>query len=745
MQNRLLDLLDSGLGNAIGGLLFVIAGVAALTLVALGREYKFYRWFIIGPILYLAMLDKSTWVEIEQPEWKLGNVVYNQKTVKMATKKVNDEETKIKVAWFFKEWNKFSSTLINELIKLIDFENNRLDKYFVKQADIYYDFFMVKLENPAFEKFISLGMDKCINYFTNASVANEKDMTTSGTIPVFYIDDNSDLNLSKIINDDKNVICVKDQKDITLKNALNEEISELTLQNSYITCSSFYQILVKVLEKHAECVVDKIILKNKPYDPNNQNDPNDPNNQKEGDPKWLNDAKKRLNYKFQPGAKTDFSLMYKELAIRLFVGALKKINPHALAATAGPRSTVIDSANQNHIVKPDIVTDIGTVVNFEKWRSIGKLKAWGYSLPYVQGVILWFLAMFFPFFVIAAILPGRHHIFFTWMALWFWVKSWDIGYALIMLLDTILYKIFPMGSNVTDTSDPIRAFQKVLNKDPTFSISMYYDLLGACMMSIPFFTGFIAKNASSVIMDGVNNTLTGFSDSVGTVMRSLRTSHKIQQNIIDFEERRSQFFTDNMHRAFSDPEVLSLFNEAQKATFKTAAERFLGGDTNPILELLVQFNAAERDRIVRTMNAVIGKNLEMLPFMLAMDKSAMRSARENILLGWSQYDYTKAKYPMREMLKPLIESSYHKIGSNTVVGEAMGLTKQMSTFFQNQIHYWTGHPPHTIEAYKYKMNVWHSTGYDWFNSLLNQDMTNNKTTGSNSSPVGIVNESKNKK
>ena len=84
----------------------------------------------------------------------------------------------------------------------------------------------------------------------------------------------------------------------------------------------------------------------------------------------------------------------------------------------------------------------------EKYGLLAKAAA----LPYYQGVFLYFLAVVFPFFAMLLLVPGRFTGFLVWFGLWFWLKSWDIGFAIAAFIDDALFALF-----TSQLTDPVAA------------------------------------------------------------------------------------------------------------------------------------------------------------------------------------------------------------------------------------------------------------------------------------------------
>lgn len=144
-----------------------------------------------------------------------------------------------------------------------------------------------------------------------------------------------------------------------------------------------------------------------------------------------------------------------------------------------------------------------------------RLMSVALSLPYYQGLGLYFLSLAFPFAALLLLVPGQHGGFFTWFMLWFWLKSWDIGYAVVMLLDDILYSLFVTALNKQTgaaanqlSADLAIATLSMRENDPTFHLTTYYNIIGIALMSIsPLTSHFFLKSfrgAAGLIADGVS-------------------------------------------------------------------------------------------------------------------------------------------------------------------------------------------------------------------------------------------------
>ena len=135
------------------------------------------------------------------------------------------------------------------------------------------------------------------------------------------------------------------------------------------------------------------------------------------------------------------------------------------------------------------------------------------ALPYLQGVLLYVLGLTFPFFALMVLVPGQAGAFFSWMALWAWIKSWDVGWAAVMVIDDVLWNLMPHSSVYDHLNDPthgpITVFETAFQGDPSYSTGVYYAIVGTLVTGVPMITAqFIIggkKAMAGVMMEGLQS------------------------------------------------------------------------------------------------------------------------------------------------------------------------------------------------------------------------------------------------
>jgi hypothetical protein len=120
-----------------------------------------------------------------------------------------------------------------------------------------------------------------------------------------------------------------------------------------------------------------------------------------------------------------------------------------------PQLTQIDQryspSEQNRTNSESQVRTMGSKAKF------AELYNWAILMPYLQGILLYFVIMAYPFTCMMMILPGHHKTFFTWISFFAWLKLWDVGFAFVQVLER---SVWAMIGNQTSAA---RIADKVIN------------------------------------------------------------------------------------------------------------------------------------------------------------------------------------------------------------------------------------------------------------------------------------------
>ncbi len=179
----------------------------------------------------------------------------------------------------------------------------------------------------------------------------------------------------------------------------------------------------------------------------------------------------------------DNSTFYPDLLMNLIVVHLFRNEMIAAPRLANTSSVKTSAEKQKNYVEMNLKT-VG-----QKSKA-GEFYVWAKMVPYLQGVLLYCLAIAYPFVCVLVLIPGWHKILFTWLSFWVWVKLWDLGFAIVVLLERSVWASFGGGSDASTWWAPIvemRGWGRV-NVDTTAG--------QATIVSQPF-TGYSIASAAS--------------------------------------------------------------------------------------------------------------------------------------------------------------------------------------------------------------------------------------------------------
>jgi hypothetical protein len=114
--------------------------------------------------------------------------------------------------------------------------------------------------------------------------------------------------------------------------------------------------------------------------------------------------------------------------------------------------------------------------------KFSELYTWSLLLPYIQGTLLYFLAVAYPFACVLVVVPGWHKAVFTWMSFWAWAKMWDLGFAIVKALERSIWAMTSQGGNVKFLSDRIVRVDELVGEADWVACS------GDALCPIPIFS-----------------------------------------------------------------------------------------------------------------------------------------------------------------------------------------------------------------------------------------------------------------
>lgn len=176
------------------------------------------------------------------------------------------------------------------------------------------------------------------------------------------------------------------------------------------------------------------------------------------------------------------------------------------------------------------------------YATVSQAYFFAKAVPYLQGALLYFLAVSFPLIVTVMLVPGMHGAIFTWMGAWAWVKSWDVMFYIVnifsgVLSEFVLHKTM-MGDSfaleVLDTSGSIvnfdnqaltrfskleffhqALFQSLSDFDPRWTAGIISWIVAMTTLSIPVLTGILFLVGRASALSGFGAALVSRAEDAG--------------------------------------------------------------------------------------------------------------------------------------------------------------------------------------------------------------------------------------
>lgn len=168
-----------------------------------------------------------------------------------------------------------------------------------------------------------------------------------------------------------------------------------------------------------------------------------------------------------------------------------------------------------------------------------QIFTWSMQLPYWQGTLLYLLSVAYPLIALVVILPGQARNFLHIPLAWLWVKSWDIGFALVMVFEKVLWNVLPQSDvdiqvlpNRTGAPPLPDLLTESFSIDPAYHVHAYYFMISMALLAIPQVTGYATLKAKKAILasftEGPKRLAEGSGDRASAYYGITRMSAKQQ-------------------------------------------------------------------------------------------------------------------------------------------------------------------------------------------------------------------------
>lgn len=561
-QAYLIDNFEQAFKGPLGGLVFLIGIIAAIFSVAIRGNYKLTTWLLIGPPLFFAAVMKRA--PAAEVEWRFAKQAREQEEVQNILADMNAEGFAVfssaqgaNVSKLFQHYNHLISESSQEIVKIINGTRRNTDRWFINKGRMLAALYSSSVQFPGLHQLINWGMmGECRDVVEAARIIADP-LSTRDMRDTANLAEKLDRRTNKLPRDAAEFVA--DTELFALNNFANaigglfpgaaQALAAIMYQiranrvqyitENHFTCRQIWNWIHAGLMRVAYYRVDRIAG----VAVNNEIDRAD----------FLQKLDEAASG--TPGNPAGGQAAVVQRLQR--IAALYILRNTVRAESRSGRIDLLHNQSTEHPTMEASLEGELALTEFARtssteWAEKTRMLMSAENLPYYQGLLLFFLACAYPFFAMLLLVPGKHAGFMLWFVLWMWVKSWDVGFALVMQLDDILFSIFGLhmryvnqrgGARNEISIDLATTMWAVRECDPSFNLSTYYNIMAVCLLSIPVISSQIIlgglTGGASLVAAGMNTALGEFARGAQTTQAQAAISN-LRYEMQDFKQQYAE-------------------------------------------------------------------------------------------------------------------------------------------------------------------------------------------------------------
>ncbi len=574
-QALILNALSDPLTNEVGGLVYLVGIMIAVSVAATQGKFTMSVWLLVGPPIFFAVI---------QPRDTMQNARWDFALEGRAVEQVNKEVQKIvaadtagagggdaNVSVVFKRYVEMMSATTKEIVSIISKNRSKGDIWFIVRAQLYALMHTGRVTDPGLSRLLHYSLlGECQTLVDDARAIDDSIHRERLNAARGEIDQVDDAVESKEYQEverkaaqtrfNENVVKRNVNLDaLAARYVLNLEGNTPTIDEvneraeTPVSCQEIWGWVLDGLKKYSSAQIQKIL--------------------EAGQERGISVGKMANLMAQVSGSGGSGPVSYDESSedaanlTSVEVGNLVRVvakyylrNEYSnrdKSAYIAQFVTRLDSRDiRTRSQGRNSFTEMARVSAME-WGEKDRMMYAAGSLPYYQGLLLYFLGATFPFFALVLLVPGKQAGFLLWFMLWMWVKSWDIGLAIVMLVDDLLFamlatQVSTIGKTEgTAANDELTfAFATLSEMDPTFQLTTYYTIMATAILAIPVVSAQLVlggiKGGASIVADGASKSASFFGEGVTRGVEQGAISD-LRQQARDLKMQRAAQFQSRMN------------------------------------------------------------------------------------------------------------------------------------------------------------------------------------------------------
>ncbi len=574
IQAQMLQFVNGDSGQMLAGAFFVFGIATAVLIMAIGGNYKWGRYLLVAPPLFFFLTQVRT--TSNGTDWQFADQQFARSHVDRALRGVQDFNGGARggsdVALFFQVWNVFMSDLTQNLISLLNLTQDKSHLDFITKTERYMQLWVFTyISDRNLQHFIHLTMvSQCADYYMMKKAVN-------------------DPNVNDVLRATYRT-AIREREGVRVFNLYAPATEEENRVNWHLinragfppgnyTCDQIWQLAIQALRS---TTLDDIVrnftgalgVNQLPADverrmrdifshhtsrATGQVLPGSAQhaisaasiigNAALGPRGVLGSAVGGAAGTGDPVRDAELLQIVDEVLAHSLWQVMRERNRYTEYFNLEGHSAIFATMPSNGMNGSRVSRDpthhmIAQFNRTEMWQFKGDFVNAALALPHFQGVCLMMLAACYPFFAMAMVIPGRSGSMLAWMGLWTWVKLWDFGFAVVMMIDNILFTLFPRGPGLApgDINDPGRAWARILEIDPNYSATVYYNMIATCLFAVPVATAVFVKGAGAELVGVVSSSFQKSSKRLGGSAVTYARS-QLSQSYVGRQRRRESEIT----------------------------------------------------------------------------------------------------------------------------------------------------------------------------------------------------------
>lgn len=502
--------------DMIAAFFYLVALALAVGSVAVFGNYRQGAYLLIGPVLYTFMVTVTTQsdgIKTKLGEHEVPNSVGRVNEFLKHIKAI-DNSGPANISLFYATFDGIVTEVYHSLIEFLhNSANIEHQKLIGRERALSFVLSGMPDEYAQISRLISRHHQVC-NEPMKEFYRGGKDIA-GNTIYSGRDQGDAQKSIEQAKKDISKVTITLDGKDTSLKRLLKATVdNSIKVEETYtVNCEVAWKWIGSILKGIAELQMSDDAI----YGTQEEESPGEGDRAKESEDvkKWLREA-----------AGTDEKEV---LAAIMYKNALETTTHGAL------EGHIYSRTQYNH---KDMRASYKDMITAEARASYLSLRMFAGTIPYIQGLLLYLLSIGFPFFAMLLVIPGRAMSFLGWCSLWAWVKSWDVGFAIVHVARDLLWDVFKDKVDMFDSGlkweEPGSVYAFIAKNDPFANQNTYHELVSFLTISVPFLTAHLFLGANSMFsmfrlsIDQTAGRYRTFQASVG--VRDATTQKSIQRD-----------------------------------------------------------------------------------------------------------------------------------------------------------------------------------------------------------------------